>query len=80
MKLSLIEAVGWYGMVAVVLAYALVSFAVLQASDLAYQLLNITGSIGLAVVSFKKKAYQPGVLNIVWTAIALAAVARIFVR
>ncbi len=80
MKASLVECVGWYGMAAVVLAYALVSFSVLRSSDVSYQLLNITGSVGLAVVSFKKKAYQPGVLNVIWMLIALAALARMALR
>ena len=46
-----IEIFGWYGMIAIVLAYALVSFSLLQSNGLAYQLLNFTGAIGIVVVS-----------------------------
>ena len=38
-----LEIVGWYGTGAIVLAYALVSFSVLNPTDLIYQLLNLTG-------------------------------------
>ncbi|MFA5987892.1 MAG: hypothetical protein WC797_04575 [Candidatus Paceibacterota bacterium] len=72
-----IEGFGWYGTVAIVLAYALVSFDVLIPTNLTYQLLNGTGALGIVIVSLHKRAYQPGVLNIIWTLIALAAIVRI---
>lgn len=74
---KLIELFGWYGTVAIVAAYALVSFSVLQPTDITYQLLNGTGALGLMLVSFRKQAYQPGVLNIVWTLIAIVAIFNI---
>ena len=73
---TFIELFGWYGMVAIVLAYALVSFSFLQPTGIVYQLLNITGSLGIIAVSFYKRAYQPGVLNVIWILIALAAILR----
>lgn len=69
-----IEFFGWYGAIAIILAYALVSFALLEPTSIAYQLLNGTGAIGIVVISFHKKAYQPGVLNIIWALIALVAI------
>lgn len=72
-----IELCGWYGMVAIVVAYALVSFSLVQPTDIVYQLLNGTGALGIVLVSFYKRAYQPGVLNIVWTFIAIVAIFRI---
>lgn len=77
---KLVELYGWYGMAAIVLAYALVSFSVIEASGLTFQILNGTGALGIALVSFQKKAYQPGVLNIIWTLIAIVAVAKIILR
>ena len=74
---KLIELFGWYGTVAIVAAYALVSFSVLQPTDITYQPLNGTGALGLMLVSFRKQAYQPGVLNIVWTLIAIVAIFNI---
>ena len=68
---------GWYGTAAILLAYALVSFEVLSPTSLIYQLLNGTGAIGIVIISFAKKAYPPGVLNVVWAIIACIAVLRI---
>lgn len=69
----IIEAIGWYGMMAILLAYLLVSFNFLSVGDIFYQVLNFTGAAGVAYISFKKKARQPAVLNIIWAVIALAA-------
>ncbi len=74
-----IEIFGWYGTIAIVLAYALVSFSVLSATSIGYQLLNATGALGIVAVSFYKKAYQPGVLNVIWTVIALMAIVKLLI-
>ncbi len=71
------EIIGWYGTVAIVLAYILVSFDFTPPSSLLYQILNATGAIGIVYISFKKKAYQPGVLNIIWAVIAGIAIIQI---
>lgn len=76
-KNKIIEIFGWYGTTAIVLAYALTSFSVLEPTNIWYQILNGTGAIGIVMVSFHKKAYQPGVLNIIWAIIALVAIERI---
>lgn len=77
MKKVFIEIFGWYGMVAIVLAYALVSFSLTVSDSIWYQLLNGTGAIGIVTVSLYKKAYQPGILNIIWALIALIAILNI---
>ncbi|MCX6786672.1 MAG: hypothetical protein NTU85_02570 [Candidatus Kaiserbacteria bacterium] len=77
MNKSFIEILGWYGMAAIVLAYALVSFSFLATNSIWYQLLNGTGAVGIVVVSLDKKAYQPGVLNIIWALIAVIAIFNI---
>lgn len=64
-------------MVAIVVAYALVSFTTVQPTDIVYQLLNGTGALGIVAVSFYKKAYQPAILNIIWTIIAVAAILKV---
>jgi hypothetical protein len=74
----LAEIYGWYGMVAIIVAYALASFSIIDATGLIFQVLNGTGALGIVFVSFRKKAYQPGVLNILWTLIAVLAIARKF--
>lgn len=77
MKKKIIEIIGWYGAVAIILAYGLNSFSFLNQTNLFYQLLNLTGGIGILTISFYKRTYQPGVLNIIWTIIALVAILKI---
>jgi multidrug transporter EmrE-like cation transporter len=77
MKNKLIEIYGWYGVVAIVSAYILVSFSIVSATSLTYQILNGTGALGVVFVSFHKRNYQPGVLNIIWTVIACIAILKI---
>jgi hypothetical protein len=74
---KIVEIFGWYGMIAILGAYFLISFEILESTSLIFQFLNITGAIGIVAVSLYKKAYQPGVLNIIWAIIALLAILRI---
>ncbi len=77
-KKQLIEIFGWYGTAAIVGSYALVSWSLLNSNTILYQLLNLTGAIGIIAISFYKRNYQPAVLNIIWVAIAFFALVRIF--
>jgi len=72
----LITIYGWYGAVAIVLAYLLNSFGVLKAG-LAYQLLNLTGAMGVVAVSLQEGAYPPAFLNAVWSLIALVSLYKL---
>ena len=74
MTVRLREAFGWYGVAAILLAYALVSFGLLDGESVGYQMLNLTGASGLVLVSFVRRAYQPVVLNVVWGGIAFVAI------
>jgi hypothetical protein len=76
----LAEIAGWYGMSAIVLGYLLVSFNILPAGGGAYQLLNLTGALGILVISIVKKIRQTIILNIFWGAIAVIALARAWLR
>lgn len=76
MSNKLSEIVGWYGTVAIVGAYGLSSFNVISSQSFLYQLLNVTGAIGIAIISLRKKTYQPAVLNIIWTIIGLIALIK----
>lgn len=78
MKKILIETVGWYGTIAIIGAYALVSFSFVRSSSFLYQLLNITGSLGIMAHALNKKDYQPAVLNVVWAIIAGIAIIGLF--
>ncbi len=70
---------GWYGAFAVLTAYLLVNFQILQPTSMIYLLLNLTGAIGILVISYVDRAYQPAVLNLIWALIALINIARIFI-
>jgi hypothetical protein len=77
---KLAEAVGWYGTVAIVGAYALVSFKVVAADGLIYQLLNLTGALGIIVISAIKGVKQSVTLNVFWALIALVALVSLAVN
>ncbi|GAA4708077.1 CBU_0592 family membrane protein [Phytohabitans rumicis] len=70
-----VEAVGWAGAGCLLLAYALLSAGRLTTGP-AYQLLNLAGSVGLAVNAIVHSAWPSSSLNLVWLAIGLAALAR----
>ncbi|OGE29909.1 hypothetical protein A2772_01140, partial [Candidatus Daviesbacteria bacterium RIFCSPHIGHO2_01_FULL_38_8b] len=74
MQKSLIEWGGWYGTISIITAFALSSFSVIKPTDLLYQILNFTGAAGIVAVSFYKRVYQSGILNLIWAIIALVAI------
>ena len=73
----LTELLGWYGAAAILAAYFLNSSGRLSAQSRAYQLLNVSGAIGIVVVSLTKSAWQPAALNTIWAGIALVSLLRI---
>jgi hypothetical protein len=75
---KLVEILGWYGTGAIILAYILVSFSLLQPMSIWYQILNGTGALGIVIEAFRKKDYQPVVLNVIWTLVAVIAIFRLF--
>jgi len=77
MKKQLIELFGWYGTIAIVSAYGLSSFLIITPHSIIYQILNLTGALCLILDTFYKKDYQPAVLNIIWSVIAIIAIIKI---
>ena len=71
------EALGWYGVAAIISAYALLSFSIVRADSLLFQILNLTGAIGIVTDSLPDRNWQPIVLNLIWATIALLALSRI---
>lgn len=67
---------GWYGMVAILCAYVLLSLGVIGVRSLLYQGLNFTGAFGLGLETYYRRDYPPMVLNIIWLAVALLALLR----
>lgn len=72
------ELCGWYGMTALIIAYAFVSFNILAANGVVFQLLNLTGSVGLIIDAISKKIIQVALLNVFWGLIAIIIIVRLF--
>jgi hypothetical protein len=77
-KQVLTEVAGWYGAIAILAAYLLVSFNVISGNGLLFQLLNLTGAFGIIVIASYKKVRQSVLLNIFWSLIAIVALIRFF--
>ena len=75
----LTEFAGWVGVVLILLAYALLSFGFLESTDARYHVLNLLGGVGIIIDALADKNYQPVVLNLMWAAIAVYAIARTIV-
>jgi len=71
------EVLGWTGAGALLLGYALISTRRLDAAGRAYQLLNLGGSLGLAVNGAVNGAWPSTALNLLWAAIGVTALARL---
>lgn len=74
---KLTELIEWLGVVLILLAYAAISFEILLPQNIFYQLMNLLGALGIMYGAYKKKDYQPVVLNLVWFLIALIAIINI---
>jgi hypothetical protein len=74
MKSKLITLFGWYGAIALLSAYGMIVFGSITTNNIWYHILNLSGALGITVVSFHKRAYPPAVLNLVYTLVALVAI------
>ncbi|MBP7806218.1 hypothetical protein KA057_00900 [Candidatus Gracilibacteria bacterium] len=76
-KNTFVEVMGWYGTLAIMLAYFANSFGFIGAQSIVYQALNATGAFGIVLVSYMKRAYQPMILNIMWFVIGIVALSSL---
>jgi len=74
---KVVEAIGWCGTASVLGAYALVVWGVLAPTSVTIILMNMVGALFLAAPVVVKKVWSLVVLNVVWTLIALVALARL---
>lgn len=72
-----IEALGWYGVIVVLLAYVGVSASLLSPQGFWYQFFNFTGSAAVAIQTYYRRDLQPFWLNLIWALIALVALVPI---
>jgi hypothetical protein len=75
---TLIEAAGWYGVAAILGAYVLLNFGMIETNSWAYLTLNLTGSVAVLVDAWTARNWQPAVLNLVWAIVALIGLVRFF--
>lgn len=68
------EVAGWYGTLAILGAYAGVSWGLFE-TGVTYQLLNLTGAVGIGLVCWRRRVWQPLVLQATWAIVAIAALA-----
>ncbi len=78
-KQKIAEVAGWYGALAIISAYALVSFNVISADGWIFQVLNLTGALGIIAIAHVKKVRQSVVLNVFWAIIAVVALVRLII-
>lgn len=71
------EAYGWIGSAMILVAYALISFGIVDSEAIIYHLLFLVGSSGLAVITYRHRAYQSFVVNVFFTTLALIAIIRV---
>lgn len=67
---------GWFGVGLIILAYALVSWKKLKPTGKTYQLMNLVGSIAYGIYVYWLQAWAAAALQLVWAAIAIAAIAK----
>jgi len=73
-----IEIAGWVGAVLVLIGYVLVSTGRLEGRSVAFQVLNLIGALGFIANTAWHGAIPSMALNIVWSAIAIYTLARIW--
>jgi hypothetical protein len=67
----LIDVIGWFGAVAILVAYTMVSTRGVKGDSVTYQMLNLWGSIGLVTNTLYYGAYPSTLVNVVWAGIAV---------
>jgi hypothetical protein len=69
------DTIGWIGAVALLIAYALVSFKRLEGDSATFQFLNISGSVLLAANTIFYGSYPSTFVNLIWAGIAAFSIA-----
>ena len=68
---NLVDIAGWIGVVAILIAYGLVSMKRMEGDSVRYQALNIIGAGLLIYNSYYFQAYPSVVVNLVWVIIGM---------
>lgn len=76
-KSRIAETIGWFGAIAILIDYALLSLNILDGNSLAYHFLFLVGSAGLAIVTYRHRAFQSVMVNVIFILLAVIAISRI---
>ncbi|MCL2869646.1 hypothetical protein FWF48_02455 [Candidatus Saccharibacteria bacterium] len=74
------DVIGWVGAVALLTAYGLISYGVLDGRSIIYQLINLVGAIGLLVLAVVRRAIPSAATNVIWIIIGIVAIVGIIFR
>lgn len=74
----IIEIGGWFGSVAILICFFLVSFGYLSPRAISYLVLNGFGAFCLGCETFYDRAYPSATLNLVYFLIAIVAIIKYF--
>lgn len=77
-KSKLAEAFGWFASAVLLLGYGLLSFGVISGESPIYHGMFLVGSIGLAIVTYRHRAFQSFTVNVFFGLLALVALIRAF--
>ena len=80
MNKRLANILGWYGAIALLIGYTMISFGWLDSRGLVYQSIVVTSTVGLTIVSMSKRLYQTALLNAVAAIIGLVAIGSIVLK
>lgn len=75
-KNSLAEGFGWFASASLLVGYGLLSFGYLDADSVIYHGIFLVGSSGLAVVTYRHRAFQSFTVNIFFGLLAFIAIIR----
>ena len=78
-KHPLAQVAGWYGAAGIITGFLLISFEVISPQSIVYQLLNLSGALGLLILGLDRHVRQSVVINVFWVAIALIALIRLII-
>lgn len=70
------ELFGWFASAAMLTGYALLSFGILDSDSVLYHTIFMVGSAGLAVVTYRHRAFQSFTVNVFFGLLALVAIIR----
>lgn len=74
------EVLGWVGVVFVLGSYCLLAIGIIDGNSWIYHAMVLAGSSMIAAISLKRRVFQPAVLNLCFSILAVIALLRLFVK